>query len=547
MKASWIKDLVLITLIVGIFFGATLGRYPLAAPDGARYAEIPREMVVTGDYLTPRLNGVKYFEKPPLFYWLQALSIKKLGANEMAASLANAFMALGCVLLVYLTGRKLYGRMTGIISSFVFATSALVFALTRVVTLDVTLTFFITGSLCSFLLANQLPFGIKRNLWLLTMYIFAAGAVMSKGLVGIIFLGLILAIWLTIFGKWRELKTYNLISGGIIFLLLTLPWHILVQLKNPEFFSFYFFEQHFLRYFTLYAGRSQKWWFLPAVSLVGLYPWVTFLPQTVFYNFPKKISAIKNHPATVFLFIWIAAIYVFYTFSHSQLIPYIFPIFPPLAILTGKYIAENWQKTRGNTLGFYSLAILNFILAAAAIIATFILDFNEQAFTKLNLYIVAAIITAGTLLILFAYRRQSMRAATLLSIVVTAILWLYISPRITTINRQSIKPLITTMQQKLTKEDEVMCYGAYYQELPFYLQRIVTVAAFKGELGFGTRHEDTSAWMIDQKTFWERWKTNRTIYLILNENDYRILQPQAPDKMRIIDKLWDTLLVVNSK
>ena len=133
---SWIKDFILIILIIGALFGATLGKYPLAAPDGARYAEIPREMVVTGDYITPHLNGVKYFEKPPLFYWLQATSIKILGVNDLAVSIVNAIMALGCALWIYGTSRKLFGRKAAWLSSFIFTTSSLVFVLTRIITLD---------------------------------------------------------------------------------------------------------------------------------------------------------------------------------------------------------------------------------------------------------------------------------------------------------------------------------------------------------------------------------------------------------------------------
>ncbi|MBU0744974.1 MAG: glycosyltransferase family 39 protein [Gammaproteobacteria bacterium] len=546
---SWIKDFVLLTLIVGALFGATLGRYPLSAPDGGRYAEIPREMVVTGDYITPHLNGVKYFEKPPLFYWLQAVSIKTLGANEVAASIANAIMALGCVLGVYFTGRKLYGRLSGMLAAFIFATSSLVFALTRVLTIDVTLTFFLSGSLCSFILATQLPLGTKRSLYLWLMYALAACAVMTKGLIGIVLLGIILICWITIFNEWRNLKNYRLLSGGFIFLLIALPWHILVQIKNPEFLRFYFLEQHFLRYFTDYASRSQKWWFLPVVSLVGLYPWMTFLPQTIVHNIPKHFKELKQSKPTIFLLLWIACIYTFFSFSNSKLIPYILPIFPPIAMLIGNYFAANWQnnKSRQMDLGFYALFTLNIILAIAAISASFILDFNEQAFTKQNLYFIAGIMVVGTLVTAIAYRRHNTSSGFFVMVLAAATLWLYFSPNITTINRQSIKPLITTMQQRLQPEDEVIVYRDYYQELPFYLKRIVTVAQYSGELAFGIAHQDTSSWMIDEKTFWERWHSDRVVYLITGESNYRNLLPSAPDKMRIIAKLWDTLLVVNSK
>ena len=546
---SWVKDFVLLTIIIGILFGATVGQYPLAAPDGARYAEIPREMVVTKDYITPHLNGIKYFEKPPLFYWLQAASIKFLGVSDFAVSIVNALMALATALCIYFTSRKLYGRLQGIIASFIFATSSLVFVLTRAITVDMALTFFLTGSLCSFLLATQLPISIKRSLYLWAAYALAACAVMTKGLIGIVFLGIIAIIWLTICNQWRNLKTYRVIGGLFIFLLIALPWHILVQIKNPEFFKFYFIEQHFLRYATNYAGRTQEWWFFPTLLFAGLYPWVVFFPQTIIHHVPKHLDEWKQAKSTLFLLIWIIVIYTFYSFSNSKLIPYILPIFPPIAMLIGNYLAPYWQnqKSRQIASGFGILFILNIVLGIGAIAATFILDFNEQAFSKQNLYVVAISMIISAFASIISYRRYGLSSGFVVLTIITAALWLYISPVITTINRQSVKPLIITLQQQLKPEDEVISYGAYYQDLPFYLQRIITVANFEGELSFGMRHQDASAWMIDQKIFWERWNSNKIVYLITSESNYSTLQPTAPDKMRIIAKHFDTLLVVNTK
>lgn len=542
---SWIKDFLLITLIIGTLFGAKLGNYPLHAPDGARYSEIPREMVVDGDYIIPHINGIKYFEKPPLFYWMQTISIKAFGANDLAVSIVNALMALGLSLLIYFIGRKLYGRLSGIIASFIFATSGLVFALTRVITLDMTFTFFLTASICSFLLATQMSLGVKRNWYFWMMYIFAALAVMTKGLVGIIFPGLIILIWVIVFKKWRDIKTYRIISGLFIFLLITAPWHILVQFKNPEFFHFYFTEQHFLRYLTDYASRSQRWWFLPAFLLGGLYPWTVFLPQTIVYQ-----SRSQNHEQpTIFLLIWALVIYIFYTFSNSQLIHYLLPVFPPIAILLGNYLATYWQgnQHRPITIGFNILLFLNILLGICAICAIFILNFNEQAITKQNLYVAAACIILGGIISVIFYRRRGLAFGFTALVITTSILLLYISPIITIINKQSIKPLTNTLLQKLKPEDEVICYGDYYQDLPFYLERRITVVNYTGELAFGMQHQDTKAWMINTEEFWRRFNSDKHVYLIINARNYLSLQAIAAGKMRILDKCLDNLLLVNAK
>ena len=545
---SWLKDFLLLTIAISILFGATLGRYPLAAPDGARYAEIPREMVVTGDYITPHLNGVKYFEKPPLFYWLQAASIKVFGVTDFAVSLVNALLALGCCLLIYLAGRKIYDRLSGIIASLIFATSSLVFALTRIVTLDVALTFFITGSLCSFILATQLPLGRKRSLYLWAMYVFAALAVMTKGLVGIIFPGTIVLLWTIFFSEWRSIKTYHLISGSLIFLLITLPWHILVQMKNPEFFHFYFIEQHFLRYLTSYAGRSQKWWFYPVLLLAGLYPWTVFLPQAIFHNLPKHFKNRQQYKPAVFLLLWAIVVYLFYSFSHSKLIPYILPVFPPLAILTGKYLATYWQSNhRSTNLGFNSIFILNFIMGIGAISAIFVLNFKEQTITPQNLAIIALCLFATAIFSLIMYRRCGLSSGVIALMLGTSVMWIYLSPVIPIASKHSIKPLITVLQQQLKPEDEVISYQAYYQDLPFYLQRRITVAEYANELTFGMQHQDTKNWMINTKDFWDRWNSNKRVYLITHEDCYDNLQAQTTTKMHVVAKHLNNVLVVNSK
>jgi hypothetical protein len=160
--------------------------------------------------------------------------------------------------------------------------------------------------------------------------------------------------------------------------------------------------------------------------------------------------------------------------------------------------------------------------------------------------VVTALMLTGGLLIFYYYHTRGIVLGLVTIAITTALTWLYISPKISVINRQSIKPLIVTLQKNLQPENEVIAYGSYYQDLPFYLGRTVTVANFVGELEFGTRHEDTRSWMIDRETFYERWREERDIYMIISEDHYgRLLASGRVDNMKILDKLWDTLLVVN--
>ncbi|HEV7518506.1 MAG TPA: glycosyltransferase family 39 protein, partial [Thermoanaerobaculia bacterium] len=152
-RGSWRRDLLLLALGFALLYGPHLGRRALWSPDEGRYAEIPREMVATGDWITPRLNGVKYFEKPPLFYWLEAGALRLFGPGEWAVRLAPALFALLGILAVYAAGRRLFGRQAGLWAGIVLGTSPLWFGLGEAVTLDMAVSALLTGALLAFLFA----------------------------------------------------------------------------------------------------------------------------------------------------------------------------------------------------------------------------------------------------------------------------------------------------------------------------------------------------------------------------------------------------------
>src|SRR3990172_13095445 len=149
---SWLRDVVLLGALITLLFGFMLGSRPLTTPDEGRYSEIPREMLINGDFVTPRLNHIIYLEKPPLFYWIQAGSLKLLGNNLWATRIPNALIALLGCLLVYVTARQLFDRRTGILASLILATSLLYFSIAHLITLDMTVTVLLSAGLFSFLL-----------------------------------------------------------------------------------------------------------------------------------------------------------------------------------------------------------------------------------------------------------------------------------------------------------------------------------------------------------------------------------------------------------
>lgn len=259
----WLYDILILTILFSILFFIGLGSRPLFTPDEGRYAEIAREMASNQDYITPYLNHIKYFEKPVLFYWLSAAAIKLWGVNITSVRMINALLGLLGCLGTYAVGRILYGRTAGLLASGILATSTLYFVMTHMVNLDLTVTVFLSATLCGFLLAALASRG-NSHYYLYFSAVMAACAVLTKGLMGIVLPALVIGLWVIIGNEWRLLKRLPLVSGIILFLIIAAPWHILVNHANPEFFHFYFIEQHFLRYTDPKIGHYQPaWFFIP--------------------------------------------------------------------------------------------------------------------------------------------------------------------------------------------------------------------------------------------------------------------------------------------
>jgi len=542
---TYIKDFLILLLFVGTLIFAKIGSYPLQAPDGARYAEIPREMVVSGDYIIPHLNGIQYLEKPPLFYWMQAGSIKLLGANDFAVSLPNSLMSLFCCLFVYLIARRFYGRLSGILASIILITSFIFFSLTKIVTLDMTFTTWLTAALGCFLYGINEPNKKYKNYYMWGMYFFTALATLTKGLIGL-FPCLIIFVWILFFNEWRNLKNYCIFSGVILFSAITLPWHILVQLQNPDFFNFYFLQQHFLRYLTSYAARSKPWWFLPSIFTLGIYPWLPFLIQSLKFNFPRNWDDRFQFKIPIFLMIWIIVVYIFYSLSNSQLATYLLPLYPPLSILIGHYLAKNWHSKEKKDIkwGFLIISFANTIIGVGCIIAEYFFGLKLPTLSSDFFYLTGwlMIFSGAAIAVFYGYKGTSGGTIALASTI--ALVLFATIPYITISNNQAIQPLALQLKSKLQADDIVVSYNAYYQDLPFYLNKNIIIVNYKGELAFGLQYGYINTWQ-DQQNFIKILKSNKKVYVVMEERDFKRLSLQPENHIYLISKHIKTVLASN--
>jgi len=274
------RPLILLLVLLAVFISLdSLGARKLANPDEGRYSEIAREMAQTGDFVTPRLNGLKYFEKPPLQYWATAIAFKLFGETEFTARLYSALCGLGCLLLVAYTGRCLFDDETGLLAALVLLSAPYFAALTEIITLDMGLTFWMTLSVCGFLVAQSASNDSSRRRWMLAAWAGMAGAVLSKGLIGLVFPAAAVVLYCLVQRDLRLIARLEWMRGMALFFVLTLPWFIAVSLQNPEFARFFFIHEHFERFLTTEHRRVAAWWYFFPILFAGFLPWaIALLP-----------------------------------------------------------------------------------------------------------------------------------------------------------------------------------------------------------------------------------------------------------------------------
>ncbi|MBP8985032.1 MAG: glycosyltransferase family 39 protein [Syntrophobacterales bacterium] len=328
---------------------------PLIEPDESRYFEIADNMLDSGDYVTPRLSGVIYLEKPPLSYWASAFILHIFGENDFTARLYVGICAWACLLLVYSIGSVLYDRKTGLYASGVLGTTLFFFVFGNFNILDIPLTFYT----CSAIWAGYryLTGTIGNRSWLYLLYLSSALAFLTKGLIGVVFPFAILSLWLAISGQGKRiLKLFSLL-GIALFLAITCPWLILIQKEHTDFFRFFFIQEHFLRYTTTMHGRDNSVMLYVPVVIAGFVPWTPFLIRAA-WEVKKDRGFASNLTGKSFLWTWIVFIFVFFSLSSSKLIPYIAPIFLPLSVLIGD-VARNYDELIPRARGRYQSFLLH--------------------------------------------------------------------------------------------------------------------------------------------------------------------------------------------
>lgn len=511
-----------------------MGDYSLKEPDEGRYAEIPREMVETGDYIVPHLNYVRYFEKPPLLYWSVAISYKLFGVSEWSFRFANAAFAFLTVLFLYFFARKWFNKESALFSCLILISSFGFFSMARIVTTDMCFSFLLfTSLLCFYDFYRN-----KRPVVLYLFYALAGLATLAKGPAAVILLGSTILIFLITEKKLSFLKELKWLKGSAIYTCIVIPWIIAISLREKEFLYFFIIDQHILRFATTQHKRSGPLYYFLPILIGGMFPWSFFIPRSI-------INLWQKRELRLFI-IWSAVVFGFFSISGSKLPPYILPIFPALSLILGLFFYENRNNYAGRT---------KEIILYAAILAVFCLPvflriyqpFLEWLWTisedapeiaaKLKFFSIGVSILSAVTLCLFCLKKFTRYRAIFLILLgfSFSFVCMIMGFNVNTIDRlKTSKELAMAANQRNGTFDYLVNYDVYEQTFLFYTKSRVILANHRGELEMGSKYDDAKGYFVSETDFIKLLSSDKKVLFVTKENKINRLREMIPRRIETI-------------
>jgi 4-amino-4-deoxy-L-arabinose transferase-like glycosyltransferase len=539
-RSRWIVGVLLVCALVWL---VGLEYRGLFMPDEGRYADIAREMLDSNDWVTPRLNGLKYFEKPPLQYWATAGTFALFGFDEWTARLWPALTGLLCIAFTAFAAFRLAPGSSWILAALALAGCWGFFLGGQFLTLDMGLTFFMTAAMLGFVLSRRAGISqrVERN-WMLLAWAALACAVLSKGLVSIVIPGLALLAYVAIERDLSPLKRMHWVPGLCVFTAIVLPWFVLVQQRNPEFLRFFFIHEHFERYLLPDHHRPGPWWYFLPVLLVGLWPWTPAVPAALASGW--KAPAAGGFRLDRFLVIWAAVVVVFFSASHSKLPGYILPAVPAMLLVFARHYPALSGRLRISPLvaciaGGAFLALLAALLPALS--ARLSLKTFEPGY---SLWLFgAALILSGAGVLALVLRRRALAEPAFAAVALGSLLAAQLALSGTHVvdehySSERLIESITGDRMSFPRDPPFYSVGSYDQSVPFYLGRAVTLVAHQDELAPGIAAEP-GKYVGSVDEFVARWNEDRDAFAIMAPRLYEKLRGEGlPGHVLARDARW---------
>ncbi len=527
ISVCWYKDPTVlmsggVLLIYFLLYILPLGYRPLLIPDEPRYAEIAREMLATGDWVTPHLNGLRYFEKPPLGYWLNAISIALFGENEFAVRFPSALAAGTTTLIVYLFALQVWANQRiARLAALIHMTSLEVYVVGTLSVLDNFVTLFLTSGIFTFYLAASAPQKKPggRKLWVLSGIAFGL-AFLTKGFLAFAIPVLVLVPWIIWQGEWRILIK----KGGWIILaaiLISLPWAVLIHLREGDFWRYFFWIEHIKRFTADNAQHKAPFYYflmyLPALA----FPWLSLVPAAISGLRRIDRDGLKKRSALRLLWLWLLLPFLFFSTSSGKLATYILPCFPPFAVLAAAgltgYLNSRHYKLFNIGILFNTLIFLC-LLGAILISQTMDIGFrayDETEHAKAALLALSLLLgTSAGLTAFFATRHEIKLAASIALIAPLLLVIQFVIPN-ETMRHKAPGQLLMQYRDRVNDNAIIISEASLVRATAWYLKRDDIYLISKGEVGYGLGYPDARHRYLDKERFQSLLEENASRWPIL--------------------------------
>ena len=532
-KKIWQKETFLIIILIGIclvLFFFRLGAGPLGGGDESKHASTSKDMVLSGDWVTPRYNGENFYDKTPLYNWLAAISFLLFGFTEFAARLPAALLGSGGVMITYWLAKRMFGPVVAFLSALVLATSAEYIVLSRVVVHDISLAFFVTLALTLFFVGYKNE--KHRRPAFLIGYAALGFAVLAKGPVGVVLPMIIIGLFLIYKRQLWFLKEMQIGWGVLIFFAVAAPWYILISSRNPDYMEYFFLEQNIGSFLSQQSRHPRPFYYYIPVLMGGLFPWSLFLPLAVYRAFRKRSA--ENGDGLIFALIWFGVVFIFFSMATSKLGTYILPLFPAASVLVGVLWYDLlYESNRVLHKGvFYSY--LPFA-AMVPLVLIYVLLFPPSSLTtdaplNLSLFYFIGIWVAGCTLFSFGLVAKRKYKAFIGSIAgMAATLFLLVLIFIVPI----LSPLVSSKELAL-KLDKLMRPG---ESIKFYLKARATFLFYtdrKAEL------------LQNPQQLKDYMNSGEKVYCVFKYDDWEDVA-NLHGAMQIVARVGDKLIITNKR
>ncbi len=519
------RFLALVAVVAAIIWFTQLGYRDLIEPDEGRYAEIPREMVATGDWVTPRLNGFKYFEKPVLQYWATAAAYRLFGDTTTTARLWPALTGFLGALWAGFLGLRLYGRAAGFYAFLISISSLLYIIDGHYLVLDMSLAVFLfVGVGCLVLAQRSRDDAAIRCNWMLTGWIALALATLSKGLIGVVLPAVtvvVYSLWARDWVLWRQL---HIVKGLAAFLLVAAPWFVAVSLANPEFPQFFFIHEHLHRYTSTVHEREGGYWYFVPVFLLGVFPWVAVaLASLIRPGFSSRSQGVAGFDTERFLWSFALVVFVFFSAGQSKLPSYILPMMPVVAVMAGHRLAtQGYHRVDAWLLAIMAVALVLTgwqitSLASDVITADMYLDYRPWIFAAAGLYAGAALLAN----LLHRLRATHIAVIGLLALLAAQLLLLGFQSLAAS---RSSQELARAIRANVPEGTEIFALASYPQSLAFYMKQTLTLVIVTDEMKMGIQQEP-DRWIGSEEEFLARWAAADQAVAVFRDHDLEKYMP----------------------